>query len=106
MEIEFLKTYLLDLYTTGKTAEKKHRFQPHIVSKYIHTIDKLRAARNIEDLFVIKSLNYKKLEGYKTGLESVRINDQFRIEFYTTVSSNNEQKITLCKILELSNYYS
>ncbi len=106
MEIEFVKTYLLELYTTGKTSDKKHRYQPHIIYKYIQTIDKLRAARNIEDLFVIKSLNYKKLDGFKSGLESVRINDQFRIEFYTSLRSNNEQIITFCRILELSNHYS
>lgn len=38
MEIHFDKEYLRDLYITGK-ADKKHRFQPQIIRKYIRIID-------------------------------------------------------------------
>ena len=38
MEILFDKKYLQELYTTGKT-DKKHRYQPQIVRKYIRVID-------------------------------------------------------------------
>lgn len=48
MKIIFDKEYLEELYTTGKTKSKKHRFQPEVVRKYIETVDKLRAANRIE----------------------------------------------------------
>ena len=34
MEIIFAKQYLKDLHITGKTTEKKYRFQPDIIKRY------------------------------------------------------------------------
>ncbi|SFS93599.1 proteic killer suppression protein [Porphyromonadaceae bacterium NLAE-zl-C104] len=51
MKIIFEKEYLEELYTTGKATSKKYRFQPEVIRKYIETVDKLRAANRIEDLF-------------------------------------------------------
>ncbi len=50
----------------------------------------------------MNGLNYEKLKGDKSGLESVRVNDKYRIEFIST-KENNE--ITICNIIELSNHY-
>lgn len=50
--------------------------------------------------FLLPSLHYEKLNGNKAGVSSIRVNDQYRIEF--TVS---ESVITVCNILELSNHY-
>ncbi len=69
----FEKEYLRELYEEGKTTNKKYRFQKTIIKKYKQTIDKLRAARRIEDLFLLRSLNYEKLIGKKNSLESVRV---------------------------------
>lgn len=104
MEIKFDKKYLEELYLQGKTSDKKHRFQPHIVAKYRKTIDLLESVSSIEDLFRFRSLRYEILIGDKTGLESVRVNDQYRIEFKTT-KIETEFVITLCNIIELSNHY-
>ena len=38
MEVNFKEIYLRDLYKTGK-ADKKHRFQPQIIKRYIRVID-------------------------------------------------------------------
>ena len=105
MEIEFEKEYLSNLYTEGKSGDKKHRFQPQIISKYKQTIDRLKAANKIEDLFPIKSLNYEKLSGDKNGIESVRVNDQYRIEFVSRIEGEEPKTITICEITELSNHY-
>ncbi|MDR1880756.1 MAG: type II toxin-antitoxin system RelE/ParE family toxin [Tannerellaceae bacterium] len=104
MEVTFAEDYLRDLYKTGKTADKKHRFQPEIVRKYRHCIDTLLGAKDIEVLYTIHSLNYKVLEGDKKGISSIRANKKYRIEF--TVKDNGvEPLITVCNILELSNHY-
>lgn len=105
MEIVFEKTYLEELYLTGKTSDKKHRFQPQIVAKYVKMIDILESVTKIEDLYRYHSLNYKALTGEKCGLESVRINDQYRIEFRTEKITSDTVSIVLCNIIELSNHY-
>jgi len=104
MEIKFDRKYLEELYETGKTTDKKYRFQPQIVKKYRKTIDILESVARIEDLFRYNGLNYEKLEGDKAGLESVRVNDQYRVEFKTSVVVS-ETVITVCNILELSTHY-
>lgn len=105
MKIEFEKEYLEQLYTEGKAKGKKYRFQPSIISRYKQTIDKLRVADNVEDLYPIKSLNYEKLKGDKRGLESVRVTQQYRIEFKSTTTGEEPDVITICSIIELSNHY-
>lgn len=103
MEVIFDKNYLQDLYTTGK-ADKKHRFQPQIVRKYIQIIDLMIEVDNVTALARYNSLNYEKLKGDKTGLSSVRVNDQYRIEFEEHMKQN-EIVATICNITELSNHY-
>ena len=104
MEITFEQTYLEELYLKGKCSDKKHRFQPQVISKYRKTIDLMESLSVVEDFFRYKSLNYEKLSGDKDGISSVRVNNQYRIEFKTAqaVSGCN---ITVCNILELSNHY-
>ncbi len=81
MKIIFEKEYLEELYTTGKATSKKYRFQPEVIRKYIETVDKLRAANRIEDLFII-GFTLRKLIGDKKGLESVRITLQYVWNLY------------------------
>lgn len=105
MEIIFEEEYLEELYSEGKAKNKKYRFQNSVIKKYKETIDKLRNAKKIEDLFPIKSLNYEKLIGNKKGLESVRVDQKYRIEFKTVVEGEEPYTITICSIIELSNHY-
>jgi proteic killer suppression protein len=104
MDIKFEKEYLRELYNTGKTTDKKYRFQPQIVQKYRKTIDVLESVGVVEDLFRYKGLHYEALRGDKEGLESVRVNDRYRIEFKTT-KTVSETVVTICNIIELSNHY-
>jgi proteic killer suppression protein len=104
MEIKFDKTYLEELFRTGKTTDKKYRFQPQIVRKYRKVIDILESVAKVEDLFLYRGLRYEALHDDKDGLESVRVNDQYRIEFKTT-QVVSETVITICNIIELSNHY-
>ncbi len=105
MIVEFEKEYLRDLYSTGRSSDKKHRFQPDVVKRYKKGIDNLKWASKKEDLFRINSLNFEALKGDKIGLFSIRVNDQYRIEFKLSEFSD-EQILTICSIVELSNHYS
>ncbi len=105
MEIKFEKDYLEQLYENGKARNKKYRFQNTVIKKYKNAIDKLRVANQIEDLYPIKSLNYEKLKGDKNGLESIRVDQKFRIEFISSIEGEEPNYITICSIVELSNHY-
>ena len=105
MVISFAKDYLRELYECGRTSDKKYRFQPHIVSRYQLRIKTLERAVGIEELFPLKSLHYEVLKGDKVGISSIRVNDQYRIEF-TVEQFKGETLVTICNILELSNHYN
>lgn len=104
MEINFEKEYLRQLYEEGKTTDKKHRFQPHIIARYQLRVKVLEQAQRVEELYAIHSLHYEMLKGDKAGISSIRVNDQYRIEF-TVRQTSSETVVTICNILELSNHY-
>lgn len=103
VEVKFNEEYLRDLYETGK-SDKKHRFQPQIIKRYVRVIGLMIAEDNIHGLWKYNSLNYERLEGDKHGLSSVRVNDQYRIEFEEQFE-NGQTIATICNIIELSNHY-
>ena len=103
MIVTFEHTYLKELYENGKTSDKKHRFQSSIVKRYTDKINYLMKASK-EELYPIKSLHFEALQGDKKGLFSVKVNNQYRIEF--SLTENIEEPIlTICNIVELSNHY-
>jgi proteic killer suppression protein len=110
MEIKFNEEYLRELYEISVTTDRKHRFQPDNIKRYQARIRTLERTSKTEDLYTLRSLRYEKLKGDRAGLESIRVNDQYRIEFKTTqvvseTVETSETVITVCNILELSNHY-
>lgn len=103
MEIRFNETYLKVLYCEAK-CDKKHRFQPQIIRKYIRIVDLMKSEKDILGLAKYNSLRYEKLVGDKQGLSSVRVNDQYRIEF-EEYTKDGETIATICNITDLSNHY-
>ena len=104
MKIIFDKRYLEELYLKGRTSDKKHRFQPQIISKYRKTIDLIESLSVVQDFDRYHSLNYEMLTGDKAGIESVRVNNKYRIEFKTD-NVVSEIVVTVCNILDLTNHY-
>lgn len=104
MKIIFDKRYLEELYLKGRTSDKKHRFQPQIISKYRKTIDLIESLSVVQDFDRYHSLNYEMLTGDKAGIESVSVNNKYRIEF-KTVNVVSEIVVTVCNILDLTNHY-
>jgi proteic killer suppression protein len=104
MIVTFEEEYLMELYKKGRTSNKKYRFQPDIIKRYIRQIDTLISAPSQESLYKINSLHFKALQGNKKGLFSVRVNDQYRIEF-TMDETLDKPSVTICNIVELTNHY-
>ena len=104
MVVTFEETYLRELFEQGRCSDKKHRFLPQIVKTYQRRIEQLRSAPRPETLYQLNSLNFEALIGDKSGRFSIRINDQYRVEF--TLNKDSENPIlTICNIVELSNHY-
>lgn len=92
------------MYVTGRTSDRKHRYQPQIVSKYVRVIDLMMSLPDTLALMRINSLNYERLKGDKKGLSSARVNNQYRIEFEEH-TEDGQETATICSIVELSNHY-
>lgn len=76
MIIEFADAALEELYTYGTTQNHQYRRLPKdIVNRFVKVVNYLRAARRLEDLFLIKSLHYEKKKGDLNGVDVVWIND-------------------------------
>lgn len=104
MQVYFREEYLRELYEKGRSKDKKHRYQPEIVRKYTKLINLMIAQDNVLGLMKYGSLHYKHLHGDKKGLSSVRVNDQYRIEF-AEILRGEETIASICDITELSNHY-
>lgn len=105
MNITFEKDYLQELYETGKVRDKKYRFQPQVVNGYLKCVKVLHEALRMEELFQYRSLRYEKLVGDKKGLSSLRINDQYRLEFREIPVHEDKTVIEVCSLVDISNHY-
>lgn len=104
MEVIFDKEYLQVMYETGQSPDKRHRYQPGVIRKYGDVINLMKQTRNVMGLRQYNSLRYEKLKGDKVGLSSVRVTDQYRIEFEERIK-DGEVIATICNITNLSNHY-
>ncbi|MBO4655624.1 MAG: type II toxin-antitoxin system RelE/ParE family toxin [Bacteroidales bacterium] len=104
MIVTFEKEYLQELYVRGKTSDKKHRFQPEVIARYIKVVNTMKNVINVLELARLNGLHYEHLRGDKNGYSSVRVNDKYRIEFVEK-TVNNQTIATVCNITELSNHY-
>ena len=104
MNIDFDNTGLKDLYTVGSTIDSQYKRLPDdIVKRYVKVVNYLKAARRIEDLYKIKSLHYEKKKGDLKGVDTVWINDQYRLLFYS--SPDNKGIVVNALIIEISKHY-
>lgn len=104
MIVTFQQLYLQEIYVNGQASDKKHRFQPSVIKKYVRVVNLMKQQENVLGLMKYGSLHYEKLHGDKEGLSSVRVNDQYRIEFAEAFEAG-KQIATICNITELSNHY-
>ena len=104
MNIEFEDTALEELYASGSTQDSQYkRLSKDVVKRYVKVVNYLKAARRIEDLFLIKSLHYEKKKGDLKGVDVVWINNQYRLFFRT--SPDHSGIIVNALIFEISKHY-
>ena len=104
MNIEFDNKGLEELYTLATTQDHHYKRLPKdIVKRYIKVVNYIKAARRLEDLFLIKSLHYEKKKGVLNGVDAVWINDQYRLLFNSSADENNI--VVNALIIEISKHY-
>jgi len=105
MEINFKSQLLIDLYEGKNVSDKEFKSNKELVRQYIKTINKLTAAKTIEQLFQFAGLNYEKLKGNLKGKSSVRINKQYRLIFEEVTDDASPPKVILLNLVEISKHY-
>ncbi len=102
MIVQFNNVYLEQLYI-GEPLKGKPKYSSQVIEKFIKRVDSLKHLSNAEELFKLKSFGFEKLKGDKKHLYSIRINDQYRIEFEL-----DKEVLKLAEIVtieELSKHY-
>jgi proteic killer suppression protein len=105
MKIEFEEEYLEELFTDGKTTNRKVRLQQSVINQYIKTVNALISAPDTETLYKLKFLHYEKKSGNLKDIEAVWVNTQYRLEFRTRKEGSEPNIITICSLQNLSNHY-
>ena len=101
MQVLFKTTDLEQLYLIPvENIKGKLPFQKSLVQQYKNRIKLLESIEKITDLCTFKSLHFEKLKGDKSGLSSIRLNDQYRL----IVEPINEDVVKIL-IIEISKHY-
>lgn len=98
----FATEYLEKLYHQQKLPGKP-KYDQKIIDVYIRRVDQFIAADNSNELRGLRSLHFEALKGDKQGLHSVRVNEQYRIEF--RLSYDQVERIEIALVEDLSNHY-
>lgn len=104
MIVTFEEDYLRELYEDGEASDKKHRFRPSIIKKYTRVVDLMMEEVNVIGLTKYGGLHHEHLHGDKEGLSSVKVNNQYRIEF-REILEGDKTIAEMVSLTELSNHY-
>ena len=104
MNIKFNDKALEELYVSGSTKDHKYKkLSQDVVKQYIKAVNYIKAARQVEDLYTIKSLHYEKKKGDLKGVETVWLNAQYRLFFKSSPDDNGI--IVNALLQEISKHY-
>lgn len=96
---------LLELYTTGKSDDKRYKKLPKsAILGFIKAVNLIKTAKRIEDLFLYKGLNYKRMKGDLKDFESVRCDIKYRLMFKSS-ALDNSIIITEVELFEITDHY-
>jgi len=101
MIVKFNNPYLKKLYDDKPV--KKLAFSKELVIQFKKTVLRLKQVDNSQQLRQFRGLNFEALKGDKKGLYSVRVNQQYRLEFQ--LENDNITLVEVVLIEELSKHY-
>ena len=102
MQVLFGDPHLEALFMTGHS--RKGKLPAGLVRKFCQRVQILEAAESIHDLQHSASLHFKRLQGHENRF-SLRINDQYRLEFEIEFEDKARTRGTV-SIVKLSAHYA
>ena len=99
------RNFALPLHQHSKRRNGYHIQREVFADDVPYRTNRQEDVSDVQELLRYNSLNYEKLKGDKAGLSSVRVNDQYRIEFEEQMREG-ETIATICRIIDLSNHYN
>jgi toxin HigB-1 len=98
LKIQFHRKKEEELYLHEKGA---HKYPPGIVDTFFAVMTIIKAAKDEQDFYTVRSLKAEKLKGERKGQWSVRLNKQWRC---IVVISGDEQDCC-AEIIEIVDYH-
>lgn len=96
---------LMELYTAGKSDDKRYKRLPEsTISGFVKAVNIMMNAKRIEDLFHYKGLNYERLKGSLKDFESVRCDKKYRLLFKSS-ALDNSVIVTEVELFEITDHY-
>lgn len=96
---------LLEIYTTGKSSDRRYRNLPKsTILGFVKAVNIIKSVERIENLFQHKGLHYEKLKGDLKGFESVRCDIRYRLVFKSN-ALDNSIVITEVELFEITDHY-
>ncbi len=102
MQIRFNDEYLQKIYS-NQPVKGKPIFSTQVILQFKKTVLKIKYAENTVELRQQKGLHFEALKGDKKGLYSVRVNEQYRLEF--KIKNDIITLIEIILIEHLSKHY-
>ena len=98
MRYSFKTKKLAALFEHEKDA---HKYPPEVVDAFFAAMTSIEAAKDIRDLYALKSLHFEKLKGKQKEFRSIRLNDQWRL----TMKLEMDHQGNYLLILEIIDYH-
>ncbi|MFH2101895.1 MAG: type II toxin-antitoxin system RelE/ParE family toxin [Chloroflexota bacterium] len=98
MRYSFKTKKLAALYEHEKDA---HKFPAEVVDAFFAVMTRIEAARDIRDLYALKSLHFEKLKGKQKDTRSIKLNDQWRLTMRLEMDDCGNYLL----ILEITDYH-
>jgi len=101
LEVQFHNKELKKLYCTKKS--KKLKLPGNVIINFFKAVAKLEGARDIYELWNLRSLKFKKLQGSES-VYAVRLDIKYRLKM-SIEWTNEELTVGIIGLEEISNHY-
>ena len=98
MRCDFHSRKIKLLYSEEKGARK---YPAEVIDAFFTAMSTIEAAKDIRDLYALKSLHFEKLSGARQNDRSIRLNKQWRL----TLRIEKEENGDFILILDIEDYH-
>ncbi|MFZ5904909.1 MAG: type II toxin-antitoxin system RelE/ParE family toxin [Chloroflexota bacterium] len=78
-----------------------HKYPSEVIDAFFAAMSVIKAAKDIRDLYALKSLHFEKLSGERQNDRSIRLNKQWRLTLRVKKDENGDYIL----ILDIEDYH-